>query len=497
MKGLDPVTLEEYELEEWLNMDIDNIIVILKYSSNKKPYLIKKSYFISPLINNIYKECVINNKQLNITETISKINPDYRNLGFYLGSPLLVENKPFIKMLNKKSNRIFEIEGHMIFGSEFINLEYLELSQIVMLKKKDAITKKNLPDNIDIYFDTLSQAALRNYSYQWDQAMNLYLRQGEGYWTSDAFKSRYKRFGDTIDEAANRVKDKINYIDKCFLEFAPRADKKVFYWRGQKNHFLDAGGYPMRDVGSNTIAKNFISVSDNKQVAKNFARPNGILYKIMLQKGIPHINMKRTTQFKHEKEILLPRNLVYTLIDKQDEVAINPVWDDNQNKIITKQVTTTIYILQVGMMNENQFDIPTTCKHLKVGHLTPINVKLPKSVKNKASQEAPVLSDEVHKLKRCPNGTKRNKKTGNCEPKDKPLEEPVGQIEVEFRNFMGEEGPAPKPVPSSPPQSYQASKRCPNGTRKNNKTGNCDKKKLPKCPNGTRRNKNTGNCEPK
>ena len=43
-------------------------------------------------------------------------------------------------------------------------------------------------------------------------------------------------------------------------------------------------------------------------------------------------------------------------------------------------------------------------------------------------------------------------------------------------------------------------KRCPNGTRKNKKTGNCEKKtnvinKEKRCPNGTRRNKKTGNCE--
>ena len=40
-------------------------------------------------------------------------------------------------------------------------------------------------------------------------------------------------------------------------------------------------------------------------------------------------------------------------------------------------------------------------------------------------------------------------------------------------------------------------KRCPNGTRKNKKTGNCEKKSSIKkrCPNGSRRNNKTGNCE--
>jgi hypothetical protein len=42
-----------------------------------------------------------------------------------------------------------------------------------------------------------------------------------------------------------------------------------------------------------------------------------------------------------------------------------------------------------------------------------------------------------------------------------------------------------------------ARKRCPNGTRKNKKTGNCEKKTKKRCPNGTRKNKKTGNCEKK
>ena len=40
--------------------------------------------------------------------------------------------------------------------------------------------------------------------------------------------------------------------------------------------------------------------------------------------------------------------------------------------------------------------------------------------------------------------------------------------------------------------------RCPNGTRRSKKSGNCEKKSMQsrkRCPNGTRRNKKSGNCE--
>lgn len=40
--------------------------------------------------------------------------------------------------------------------------------------------------------------------------------------------------------------------------------------------------------------------------------------------------------------------------------------------------------------------------------------------------------------------------------------------------------------------------RCPKGTRRNKKSGNCEPKKTStRCPKGTRRNKKTGDCEEK
>lgn len=80
--------------------------------------------------------------------------------------------------------------------------------------------------------------------------------------------------------------------------------------------------------------------------------------------------------------------------------------------------------------------------------------------------------------------------------------------------FLPEVKPKPKLVIVEQPRSLNTftlslSKRCPKGTRRNKKTGKCHKVKkavVPRvtnktrkkrCPNGTRRNKKTGNCEPK
>ena len=62
--------------------------------------------------------------------------------------------------------------------------------------------------------------------------------------------------------------------------------------------------------------------------------------------------------------------------------------------------------------------------------------------------------------KRCPKGTRKNKKTGNCD-----------SISVLQKTHT----PPPKPKTPSPKKpSPKTRKRCPKGTRKNKKTGNCD-----------------------
>ena len=78
----------------------------------------------------------------------------------------------------------------------------------------------------------------------------------------------------------------------------------------------------------------------------------------------------------------------------------------------------------------------------------------------KSFDEAQRSSEGTTKKSKCPKGTRRNKKTGLCEP-------------------------------------YAKKSKCPEGTKRNSYTGRCEPiGKKPKCPKGTRRNKRTGECEP-
>ena len=129
------------------------------------------------------------------------------------------------------------------FNSEFISKELLRLSQIGLTKqkiyKKSVLPGKiNIPYNEDVYFEDILEKALFKYSFQWDAAINNYLRVGETYFYTPMFKQYEKRYGDTHELACQAVRDKIEDLDRAFLEAAPRNENdNIVFYRGMRQPF--------------------------------------------------------------------------------------------------------------------------------------------------------------------------------------------------------------------------------------------------------------------
>jgi len=396
VKGYDPISMTDKDnLKEWLSESEDNIVIFIddmkSLSAGRSALCLKKSYFLNPHMNDIYKECVIENNALMVKETYTK-TIDYRNIGFYMNKYLMINNKEFIDTLKK--GRVFDLKedgliNHQGKGVEFISQEALELSQFELkpdnmkiIKKKivtmypnfhpipgqkfivnshaqpgapsnkytgvqfppvsdDQLGKmilievytnvdadiKNIPYKEQVYFDDVIATALYDYSFQWDGAINWYLRQGEEYFKSAIYKEKSVRYGDpnfitnrlntqysiisanTIAKitkllsdfkieydqqiikkkadlkkqlpriltkmdkenwelSIKNVKDHILQIDKCFMEYAPRVTtdmSKKHYYRGMTQKYK---GHDK--VGGEFIVDNFGSISENDEVAKSF-----------------------------------------------------------------------------------------------------------------------------------------------------------------------------------------------------------------------------------
>ena len=290
------------------------------------------------------------------------------------------------------------------------------------------INKKNIPHKIDVYFEKILAQALLNYSYHWDVPINSYLRVGEQYFTDRKYKFQdfAGRFGKTKELAAEAIKNKIVDLDRAFLEAGTiHEDTKQIYWRGMKQPIA------ISEVGQRITIPNFFSISENPRIAYQFsamARKRCCIYKLIIDKGVPVINMVNTTKFKREKEILLPRNLNYTIR------AIDPIpygkWDNIQT-------ASYIITLQVSLARSDQFKLQSNCKDYNYGIIKALTDKtLIKELlenKDEKKQSEPKQTKKVEpkltktkkvqpkqtttKKPRCPNGSRRNLTTGNCEKK--------------------------------------------------------------------------------
>ena len=250
--------------------------------------------------------------------------------------------------------------------------------------------------------------------------------------------------------------------------------------------------------------------------------------------------MINNTQFKQEVEILLPRNIKFKLRKITENAG-------------PEHYKYNIYTVDVSMIKKDQFKIETGCKTYGIVELSLRDdpklsstesgeIKTPASwaseskkadhiEANKINKE---LDPKVHKIKlpRCPKGTYRSKKTGECKPKKDKLHKLKQTKKISHHKDLAvdlketKKAPNLKETKKAPGQTKK--KRCPKGTYRSKKTGECkpkkDKLQKPKqtkkisqpkdkendtpnkspqktkkkrCPNGMYRSKKTGECKPK
>jgi hypothetical protein len=538
----DPILLRKVEINTWLSETPDNIIILVDYNENTdiKPlsqfeskklniFALNKNYIQNVNIRDIFLKCLLINEQF-LPFTTYKSRTGFYNLGFYFNRNILInlnEVNPS-KLKGQFFNLSLSNNTEQYINKEFLLLSNIGIEQPINIKnslhnltveeketleiehENRIIQIRNLPYNKDVYFERLLAEALTEYSYKWDAPINTFLRTDIGYFDSTLFAYYFIRYGITKEEAKQAVIDKIADLDRVFIEAAPRNENSdKFYWRGMKEKFSG-----LDKVGDKIVVNGFTSLSLTYNIAKKFSgiktKSGCCIYKLLLDKGIPYIDMVNTTKFKDEDEILLPRGLVFEFID-----------------IIQNKAQPNTMLIRVSMSKTNieEFKINTGCREFILGKLEPIkktsaffkNVKTKSnSVKEKKEMDyietmnamgslnisdnvdkfndkvpsvnndkvpsvnndkvPSVNNDKVPSVKqsRCLKGTRRNKLTGLCEPYNK-----------DTKNKL-------------PKGNTQKQKQSPHSSNRSKSSSGSDQKKTKKkkCPSGSRRSKKTGLCEP-
>ena len=472
----DPINLENIPLDDYLDNDVNNIVIIL----NKKAYGVNKSLF---MFNNEMKRCIIANNALLKKKTYD--NPEtFYNIGYFIGKKVIVSLDTLNDALN--NHRIVELTSKTS-GDTYINKELLELTTIGILKppSKNSVGNVNFKHAYeDVYFEELISFILHKYSmslyyYINNSLLNPELYNNDEPLTDEYLKSvlqkdlkvKYKKSFKNID-VKNAMDNVITKIDKGFIEAAPRYERayiqKIFY-RGMKEKYMNTNGSYLENIGDTALILNYTSISSAYDEAKQFAMSgtNPAIYIIYLEEGLPFINMVSTTQFIDEREYLLPRNIIFELISK----------NGNEYTVIAKPFKKDQFAIKTGCIPLDTYDIkpatlappaPPAQLSTQTKPATPAKLssiksnKLsssPKKIKSKADSGKIKDNIKAVKSKRCPERMVRNKITKECVPK---------------QNMKTKAKPKPKPKPKENPKVKLG--RCPNGTRRNPKTLLCEAK---------------------
>jgi hypothetical protein len=473
----DPINLENIPMSDYLDNDANNIVVIL----NKKAYGVNKGLF---MFNNEMKRCIVRNNALLKQTTYDKPETFY-NLGYFMGKKVIVNLDTLNDVL--KTHRIIELTLKTT-GHTYINKELLELTTIGLLKQPDnSIAKVNFkPAYEDVYFDKLISDFLEAYSYQLYEHINYQLLKPETYNNNEPLNKNLKEYNWLLYQHISKSKKTFNNIDfknaldkvitsidKVFIEAAPRYEKKyihkVFY-RGMWEKYKNTDGNDFENIGDTALILNYTSVSLKYTVAKEFAGRGlkSAIYIIYLDEGLPYINMVSTTRIKDEEEYLLPRNIIFELINKKG----------NEYTVLAKPLKKDQFTIKTGCFPLDLYDIvvpivtptvsPTKLSTSSTPKPKPKSKPKPKVDSGKAKDKAiPV------KLKRCPNGMMRDKITNECVPKDTKVAKAVKTVKVvKPKTTISPKPKATAKATSPKPKAKLA--RCPNGTRRNPKTLLCE-----------------------
>lgn len=195
---------------------------------------------------------------------------------------------------------------------------------------------------------------------------------------------------ENIDLAINTTLSNIQAIDECFLTFAPRVTSKISetkYYRGMTKP------YKFARVGDKCRIPNYSSISKDKDVAKKFGilKEQTIssehpklccLYEITLAEGIPYIDMVNTTKYKSEHEMLLPRNLIATLIKVTTEsLRLDKKVEDSTSqqgfKVVKQPFDYDLYHIRFELDVKSPYQKNNThvCIPFEVGQFIPCQLK--------------------------------------------------------------------------------------------------------------------------
>jgi len=221
---------------------------------------------------------------------------------------------PFVNPLNEKAEKLLE-------GVTFIELGH---------------TMENI---YNTGFTKDEKDSLREYQEQ-SILINGFIRDGFDYYTNkSARNSSFYEFMEDITNKSENTLDDIKNIDNLFLKKCPRLKTKTALFRGTDKFYPEGTAFTSTTKNFETLLeilkKDPKFVDDKKKCCFNI---------LIVDEGIPYLDLEIAgSEWSFQKEILLPRDLKFTVID--------------ENELLYKGANYKVYIYRVSLYDAGEFSI--------------------------------------------------------------------------------------------------------------------------------------------
>ena len=328
--GFNPISRQKVNIRKWLEETPTNIII----TNETDTYCVSKIWIQDFSKSYIFIECDESGKRKQIKTKPNTNDNLYMNLNIVGIEPTgIIPMQQISQLLSSPDNiNTYRITntGQKLFTT------LMAISSNTVLSNSpttihDSATALYIPrtSTTNSYVNTLSRF-INEYTYQWDRRINGFLNSGKTankYVTDATFLNFFNQnpYAHNPQEAMKFIQKKIKKLDELFTDYAQISDEPLVVYRGIITTPQDIR------FGLN---KAFVSTTTTMDVAFGFLKKNPCcILELTITPGIPFLSAKAFSKFPSEDEIILPRNLIYTL----------------------KSHTNNIYKVDVTMSVENQF----------------------------------------------------------------------------------------------------------------------------------------------
>lgn len=322
LHAADPQTGQYVNIEEWIQQDPHNIVLYMPKEAKYSAIATHRDRLIQMTL---YVECILYDGVFDSKSTLDSSSMDD-----------ILDSSSMDAYFKLDSDNALVVQPENISEEQKVYVEFTG-KKVWLISRREVVERTKIMKIFDekdisqschrgVYPRTVSELLFR-YSNNWDNYVNRYLHDGDAYFQTDTFKEHAQQIIQarndffhglnlTLPDIVSMVKHMDQDFEQAFQLHGEYVDRPLTVYRGLTRSSEELKTYLVN--GNILEQKSLMSTTVDKDIAKGFAKEDGVLLQIRVPPYTPFLTLCHSSFYTHEKELLFPKNL-HIRIDSMEE----------------------------------------------------------------------------------------------------------------------------------------------------------------------------------